>query len=83
MNKFSSILKNKLKFYSVLMAILLVGSVITLTFNYESYSCDMRDGEVLTLKLTGRRQSMWTPLTAGATPVPSLHGLCISSRRLR
>ena len=49
MNKISSILKNKLKFYSVLMAILLVGSVITLTFNYESYSCDMRDGEVLTL----------------------------------
>ena len=49
MNKISSILKNKLKFYSVLMAILLVGSAITLTFNYESYSCDKRDGEVLTL----------------------------------
>jgi hypothetical protein len=49
MNKISSILKNKLKFYSVLMAILLVGSAITLTFNYENYYCENRDGEVLTL----------------------------------
>jgi hypothetical protein len=42
-------MNKKLKIYSILMAILLVGSVITLTFNYESYSCDKRDGEVLTL----------------------------------
>ena len=42
-------MNKKLKIYSVLMAIVLVGSAITLTFNYESYSCDKRDGEVLTL----------------------------------
>ena len=42
-------MNKKLKIYSVLMAIVLVGSAITLTFNYESYSYDKRDGEVLTL----------------------------------
>jgi len=42
-------MNKKLKIYSVLMAIVLVGSVITLTFNFESYYYDKRDGEVLTL----------------------------------
>ena len=49
MNKIKSILKNKLKFYSVLTAIVLVGTVLSLTFNFENYSCEQGDGEVLTL----------------------------------
>ena len=49
MKKIQSILKNKLKFYSVLTAIVLVGTVLSLTFNFENYSCETRDGEVLTL----------------------------------
>ena len=49
MKKIQSILKNKLKFYSVLTAIVLVGTVLSLTFNFENYSCEQGDGEVLTL----------------------------------
>ena len=49
MKKIQSILKNKLKFYSVLTAIVLVGTALSLTFNYENYSCEQGDGEVLTL----------------------------------
>ena len=49
MNKIQFILKNKLKFYSVLTAIVLVGTVLSLTFNFENYSCEQGDGEVLTL----------------------------------
>ena len=49
MKKIQSILKNKLKFYSVLTAIVLVGTVLSLTFNFENYYCETRDGEVLTL----------------------------------
>ena len=49
MKKIQSILKNKLKFYSVLTAIVLVGTVLSLMFNFENYSCEQGDGEVLTL----------------------------------
>ena len=49
MKKIQSILKNKLKFYSVLTAIVLVGTVLSLTFNFENFYCETRDGEVLTL----------------------------------
>ena len=42
-------MNKKLKIYSALMAIVLVGSVIALTFNFESYYYENRDGEVLTL----------------------------------
>ena len=36
MKKIQSILNNKLKFYSVLTAIVLVGTVLSLTFNFEN-----------------------------------------------
>lgn len=42
-------MNQKLKIYSVLMTIVLIGSVISLTFNYESFDAEYRDGEVLTL----------------------------------
>lgn len=42
-------MNKKLKIYSVLMAIVLVGTAISLTFNYENCYFEHRDGEVLTL----------------------------------
>ena len=42
-------MNKKLKIYSILTAIVLVGTVLSLTFNFENYSCEQGDGEVLTL----------------------------------
>lgn len=50
MNKFASLLKNKLKIYSVLLAIVLVGKTFFSMYHYpENYSSNPRDEEVLTL----------------------------------
>ena len=42
-------MNKKLKIYSVLLAIVLVGTVISNTFHRDNYSTVMREGEVLTL----------------------------------
>ena len=42
-------MNKKLKIYSILLAIVLVGTVISNTFHRDNYSTVMREGEVLTL----------------------------------
>ena len=42
-------MNKKLKIYSILLVIVLVGMVFSLTFHYDHYSSIHRDGEVLTL----------------------------------
>ena len=42
-------MNKKLKIYSMLLVIVLVGTVISLTFNYENFYSEYRDGEVLIL----------------------------------
>ena len=42
-------MNKKLKIYSILLAIVLVGTVISNTYHREKYSVVTREGEVLTL----------------------------------